>query len=168
MELFDKVFWQVVGTIDAPREILEELMPELRDAYGKGDSRYMHAAVQRHLPEGAWRWGAYDAYAESRDRAFADEDNEPIDVWEPDYHEMVVLLCRRISAIIYGYERYEQLSDPGLLALRPRWRFHWGEEGAQNCSRFDGKALPASEARHAFPSIPCECLTCTCYLSADS
>lgn len=235
MEIFDEVYWRVVGTVDAPREALVALLPEMRAGHRAGDPRRMQEVLRRHLPDGTWRWPAYEAYVgprNERDRraevcelrrydlsdfltsmsvsglrelykAYSSPDvkspgrgkaeiipallallspeqqtgllkrlrDEAIAEYDQpaplDYREMGVLLCRRIATILYAEERYAQLADPDLLSLRPRWRFHWGADGAKACRQFNGKTLPKGEAEKSFPSIPCECLECSCYLSAE-
>lgn len=79
---------------------------------------------------------------------------------------MAMYIAMRVSAIAYNADRYEQLSDPEFIALRPNWRFIWANDYGtpKACKKFDNKVLPVVEARHLFPHLPCEYLNCRCRL----
>lgn len=85
--------------------------------------------------------------------------------------QMALHMASRILSVAYSAHRYEQLSDPQLLSLRPFWRFVWGGvtdiDAPRACRKFDGKSLPYYEAQQRFPALPCSYLRCGCRVSAD-
>lgn len=72
---FERAYWRAMSEIIAPPERVQALLPELFDAAGKS-WRDWAVVMQRHLPDGAWRWPAYDDYARPRDEASRREDIE--------------------------------------------------------------------------------------------
>lgn len=84
---------------------------------------------------------------------------------------MAFFMAVRISSIAYNIGRYEQLTDPDLLELRPCWRFEWGgsidRDAPKSCRQFHNKVLPVQEAKRVFPALPCDYLQCGCAIVAD-
>ena len=64
---FEPAFWKVAKSIQASEESLKALLPELLMAFTSGDPRRETQAVMLHLPEGTWRWPAYEDYVSKRD-----------------------------------------------------------------------------------------------------
>lgn len=60
----------VVSTIDAPKEQLSEMLPPLMIAYFDQNFGQAKKIIRNHLPDGTWRWPAYDAFVEERDKAY--------------------------------------------------------------------------------------------------
>lgn len=152
--------WDFLSRMRLPelRALFRTFAPPGAPSPGRGRAQMVPAVGALLTPQ-----QADQLLARLRQEALAEYD-EP---GTPDYHEMGVLLCRRITAILYHRGRYAQLNDPGLLSLLPRWRFHWGDEGAKACRKFNRKVLSAAEAKETFPAIPCECLECGCHISAE-
>lgn len=80
--------------------------------------------------------------------------------------EMASQLVFRVSRLAHCLERYEQLSDPGLLSLLPNWKFVCEDGALPRCRNFDGMVLPAGEAEKRFPRLPCDNLGCRCRITA--
>lgn len=85
--------------------------------------------------------------------------------------QMALHMASRILSVAYNAHRYEQLTDPQLLSVRPFWRFVWGGaidiDAPKVCRKFDGKSLPYHEALQRFPPLPCGYLHCHCRITAD-
>ena len=106
----------------------------------------------------------------------------PSEVWEPVARDQVqqwletkMLACRRrmggrmasrITHIALGRLRFRQLTNPGFLAVLPRWEFVCPSDGPKSCKRLNGKVLPVQEALKAFPLLPCARLDCGCWIAA--
>lgn len=84
--------------------------------------------------------------------------------------DMAAFIVSRISGVARNAHRYEQLSDPEFVLLRPFWKFVWADygEAPQACKKFNGKILPIDEAKRVFPHLPCKSRRCNCYLTAVS
>lgn len=85
--------------------------------------------------------------------------------------QMCLHMASRILNVAYNMHRYEQLNDPELLTLRPRWRFVWGGstdiDAPKSCRKFNNKAFPHYEAKQVFPSLPCDYLKCGCHITVE-
>lgn len=66
-QFFEIAYWRVIATIDAPKEQLSAMLPELfliREFPKKKE------VVRKYLPDGTWRWPIYDAFVAERDAEY--------------------------------------------------------------------------------------------------
>jgi len=75
---FDPAFWKVAKGIQANKSSLNALLSELLVAYTSGDPRRETQVVIQHLPEGTWRWPAYEDYVLKRDGDTVKRETEKI------------------------------------------------------------------------------------------
>lgn len=74
---FERAYWRAMSEIVASPERVQALLSELFAADAAGKSwRDWAVVMQRHLPDGTWRWSAYDDYARPRDEESRLEDIE--------------------------------------------------------------------------------------------
>jgi hypothetical protein len=162
---YETAYWRVVSTIEAPQDQLEAMLPELMAAHFQQDFRQEKKIIEKHLPDGTWRWPAYDVFAAERDAGFDDEEIDDV----PDYKEMIAFLARRISMIAYNLGREAQLREN--VRLHPLF-FTWWKftasgitEIPDKCRQMNGRIFRHDDpVWHEFP--PCECLECCCYITA--
>ena len=72
-EHYEVAYWRVVSTIEAPKEQLAEMLPRLMIAYFDQNFGQAKKIIKNHLPDGAWRWPAYDAFVGDRDIVYYQE-----------------------------------------------------------------------------------------------
>lgn len=70
---YEAAYWQVVSTIDTSKDRLAELLPSLMVAYFDQNFGQMKTIIKNHLPDGAWRWPAYDEFVKERDLIYYQE-----------------------------------------------------------------------------------------------
>jgi hypothetical protein len=160
-EHYEAAYWRVVSGIEAPKDRLEAMLTELVAAhFPLQDPKKEQRIVKAYLPEGMWRWPAYDTFVAERDAEF--DDIEPSDT--PDYREMVVFLARRISMIAYNLGHEAQLRSN--TRLFPNWKFVASgvTEIPEKCLQMNGKVFRHDDPIwDGFP--PCECLECCCHIT---
>lgn len=74
-EHYEAAYWRVVSTIEAPKEQLAEMLPRLMIAYFDQNFGQAKKIIKNHLPDGAWRWPAYDAFVGDRDIVYYYQEN---------------------------------------------------------------------------------------------
>lgn len=75
---FEPAFWKVAGEIEADRSALEGLLAELIIAHASGNPRREQETVMNHLPEGTWRWTAFENFIFERDKEAYEEEIDEI------------------------------------------------------------------------------------------
>lgn len=70
---YEAAYWRVVSTIDAPKEQLAEMLPRLMIAHFDQNFGQTKKIIKNHLPDGTWRWPAYDASIADRDIVYYQE-----------------------------------------------------------------------------------------------
>lgn len=231
-EHFRKAFWTVASELVVERESLNTLFPHIQTAFLNIDHKAMKEAVGRFLPEGSWRWPAYEAFsmpiaqecykedlrfykkaniadlvsclgiaelrklykefagdkAKSPGRKWAEVVNALLDILTqpqkhelaerlrsqgiaelelpgtPDYKEMIVLLCRRITMIAYNNKHKAELLE--IVEQYPMWEFVCVDDQhtPKECKRLNGKRF-----RHDDPiwdsMLPCGNIECRCRIT---
>jgi len=72
-EHYEAAYWRVVSNIEAPKEQLAEMLPRLIIAHFDQNSGQTKKIIKNHLPDGTWRWPAYDAFVADRDIVYYQE-----------------------------------------------------------------------------------------------
>lgn len=72
-EHYEAAYWRVVSTIEASKEQLPEMLPRLMIAYFDQNLGQAKKIIKNHLPDGTWRWPAYDAFVADRDLVYYQE-----------------------------------------------------------------------------------------------
>ena len=162
-EVVSAAYWKVVRTLTPYQEIQSALV-EIEASFCEAvmsNPRRAGGLFADSLAAFAWNWPGWKEYAEQ-------EDFDPVDCrWQ-----MAIHLAARIARAVYAKERYSQLTDPGLLKMRPCWKFQVPEPamGSENvpdkCKQMDGVVFSAKEAIKAFPYLPCDYLGCRCSIHA--
>lgn len=165
-EFYEAAYWRVVSTIEAPQDQLAAMLADLVAAhFPLHDPKKEQKIIKKHLPDGTWRWPAYNAFVAARDAEFDDEDLSGSHAPE----EMVMFLARRISMIAYTLEREAQLRENARLSplFFTWWKFtaSGGAEIPEKCRQMNGRLFRHDDPIwNKFP--PCECLECCCYITA--
>jgi len=72
-EHYEAAYWRVVSTIEASKEQLAEMLPRLMIAYFDKNPGQAKKIIKNHLPDGTWRWHAYDDFVADRDLVYYQE-----------------------------------------------------------------------------------------------
>jgi hypothetical protein len=75
---FEPAFWNVAEEVEADRSALEGLLAELIVAHASGSPRREQETVMKYLPEGAWRWAAFENFIFERDKEAYEEEIDEI------------------------------------------------------------------------------------------
>lgn len=59
---YEPAYQQVMVSVEADPKQTSAMFNELLVAFTSGDSRKAYAVVKQYLPDGTWRWPAYDAF----------------------------------------------------------------------------------------------------------
>lgn len=78
------------------------------------------------------------------------------------HSQMGARMASRVSHIALERWQLRQRTEPGYLALRPRWEFVCEPEAPRACKRLHGKVLHVQQAMATFPVLPCARLDCRC------
>ena len=160
---FEPAFWKVASGIVADKAALETLLPELLVAHTAGDPHREQETVIRYLPEGSWRWPAYENYVGQMNEQRYKESLEKIN--SSTISDLLNNLTIQELKNIFNYHCQENTKSPGkkkseIIAaiisildentsteladkLRSRFREELDEPGAVNfremCSMFAEK-----------------------------
>lgn len=108
---FDPAFWKVAMSIKAREDDLKTLLPDLLVAFTSGDPRRETQAVQRHLPEGTWRWPVYEDHIRKRDGDRLQEEIEKIR--NSGLPELLNRITISELRALYAQHRGENRKSPG-------------------------------------------------------
>lgn len=110
-KFFEPAYWQAVSAIEAEEDQLHKMLPELLVANTAGNSKQEYQVVQQHLPDGSWRWPAYESFAKPRDLEFLRDDVENIG----KYTLSDVLTCMTMAQLRAEYKMCvgEKTKSPG-------------------------------------------------------
>ena len=67
---YEAAYWRVVSIIGVSKAQLDEMLPSLMIAHYDQNFGQAKKIVRNHLPDGTWKWSAYDAFVEERDKAY--------------------------------------------------------------------------------------------------
>lgn len=67
---YEPAYKQVTQTIEAGQGQIDAMFDELLVAFTAGDARREQKIVEQFLPDGTWRWPAYEAFALPRDEEY--------------------------------------------------------------------------------------------------
>lgn len=70
---YEPAYKQVTQTIEADQRQIDAMFDELLVAFTAGDPRREQKVVEQFLPEGTWRWPAYEAFTLPRDEEYYQE-----------------------------------------------------------------------------------------------
>lgn len=73
---YEPAYKQVTQTLEADPKQISAMFDELIVAFTAGSPRKEYDVVKQFLPEGTWRWPAYEDFAQKRDQECYDEDLE--------------------------------------------------------------------------------------------
>lgn len=108
---FEPAFWQVANGIQASKAALDALLPELLVAHTSGAPRRAQQVVIQHLPQGSWRWPAYEEYLLKRDTESFEE--ELADIKSSNLVELLGSLTIQELRNIYKQYCNESSKSPG-------------------------------------------------------
>lgn len=78
-ECFERAYWQVVASVDVSQNRLQAMFSELQETpNSEWDSKPKLDLLSRHLPDGSWRWPAWESYALKRDTAQYQEEVDEV------------------------------------------------------------------------------------------
>lgn len=78
-ECFERAYWQGVASVDVSQNRLQAMFSELQATpNSEWDSKPKLDLLSRHLPDGSWRWPAWESYALKRDAAQYQEEVDEV------------------------------------------------------------------------------------------
>lgn len=108
---YEPAYKKATQAIDADPKQLDAMFDELLVAFTAGDPRREEKVVEQFLPEGSWRWPAYEAWALERDQKYYDED---LKFWQQATLSDLIT-CLKINQMRAMYKEYvgEKAKSPG-------------------------------------------------------
>lgn len=108
---YESAYQQVTQTIEADKKQVAAMFDELLVAFTAGDPRREQKVVEQYLPEGTWRWPAYEVYKLAGDEEYYQECVE--DLRSADTFDLLMMLKTQPLRALYKEFAGDKAKSPG-------------------------------------------------------